>query len=111
MAKTEEWLTIRSGGKELGVRNPLRIRSSPGATSPVVAYLSPGDILIWTGEVRRIGDYDWYEVIFTDPVMGQVSGWVNGFYLTDDGKALAGDSVESLFDVLTDASTAGSLEF
>jgi hypothetical protein len=109
VAKTEEWLTIRSGGKHLGVMNPLRIRSEPGVSSTVLAYVSQGKSLEWTGEVRRIGNYDWYEVTFTDPVMGHVSGWVNSFYLTADGKALAGDTVESLFEVLRDVSTVDQL--
>jgi hypothetical protein len=108
-ASSDEWLTIRSGGKKLAVLNPLRVRNSPGVSSTVVAYISQGDSLTWTGAVKRIGNYDWFEVTFDDPVMGHIVGWVNSFYLTEDGKSLAGDSLKSMFNVQIDASAIGRL--
>jgi hypothetical protein len=65
-AKVDEWFTILNGGKEMWSFRPERIFQNPTESSIGLGWVSPKDILHWTGKVAFTPTEwkykDWYEV-------------------------------------------------
>ncbi|NIS83423.1 MAG: SH3 domain-containing protein [Anaerolineales bacterium] len=80
-----------TGGREMMVTNPLKIRATPGMDGMVITYASVHERVTLTGKVKQMGATDWYQVVYEDRYKGKVTGWVSGNYLIDTGDNPAGD--------------------
>ena len=65
-AKMEEWFTVLNGGREMWSFRAERIFQKPTENSTVLGWLSPRDVVHWTGTVAYTPTErkykDWYEV-------------------------------------------------
>jgi len=85
-ATMDEWLTLRRGGKDVWSFRPERIFAEPNEHSAGLGWVSPRDILRWTGQVRYDpggGKYHtWYEVELTK-LDRQIKGWYKAALLEE----------------------------
>lgn len=68
-AKLAEWFTVVNGGKEMWSFRPERIFQGPSESATALGWVSPKDVLHWTGKIaysEKEWKYkDWYEVQLT----------------------------------------------
>lgn len=85
-ATMNEWFTILNGGREMWSFRPERIFQKPTESSTGIGWVSPKDILHWTGRVAFTPTEwkykDWYEVELTK--MGKtIKGWYKAALLEE----------------------------
>ena len=78
IATLDEWLVILAGGREMWSFRTERIFAQPSQSSAAPAWVTPQDVLRWTGHVR-INNLEpkyknWYEVEFTK-LDKEFKGW------------------------------------
>ncbi len=85
-ATMDEWLTLRRGGKDVWSFRTERIFAEPNEHSAGLGWVSPRDILRWTGQVRydpEGGKYHtWYEVELTK-LERRIKGWYKAALLEE----------------------------
>ena len=85
-ATLDEWLTLRRGGKDVWSFRPERIFADPNKGSAGLGWVSPKDILRWTGRVRYDPEeekyHTWYEVELTK-LDRRIKGWYKAALLEE----------------------------
>lgn len=104
-----EWFTTLNGGREMWSFRPERIFQEPSESSMTLGWVSPRDILYWTGEVtyaEKEWKYKrWYEVELTK-LDKTIKGWYKANlleeYVIPENFVEANDfsGVAALFDML-----------
>lgn len=107
-AALDEWLVILTGGREMWSFRTERIFTQPSQISVAAAWVTPKDILHWTGHVRvnnRETKYKtWYEVEFTK-LDREFKGWYKASLLEEFVLPTAGtdmtipENKEKVFDL------------
>ncbi|MGZ6316017.1 MAG: SH3 domain-containing protein [Anaerolineales bacterium] len=85
-AAIDEWLVIMAGGRPMWTRRTERIFSQPTEHTAAPAWVSPQDVLRWTGHVR-FNDQEpkyktWYEVELTK-LDQRFKGWYKASLLEE----------------------------
>jgi len=85
-ATMDEWLTLRRGGKDVWSFRTERIFAEPNEHSAGLGWVSPKDILHWTGQVRydpeEVKYHTWYEVEMTK-LDRRIKGWYKAALLEE----------------------------
>jgi hypothetical protein len=85
-ATMDEWLVILSGGREMWSFRTERIFAQPSQSSAAPAWITPKDVLHWTGHIQ-INNQEpkyktWYEVEFTK-LDKEFKGWYKASLLEE----------------------------
>jgi hypothetical protein len=85
-ASLDEWLIILSGGRAMWSFRTERIFTEPSQSSAAPAWVTPKDVLRWTGHVRVNNQEtkykNWYEVEFTK-LDREFKGWYKASLLEE----------------------------
>jgi hypothetical protein len=85
-ATMDEWLVIQSGGRPMWSFRTERIFALPSQSSAAPAWVTPTDVLLWTGHVQVNNQEPkyklWYEVKFTK-LDKEFKGWYKASIMED----------------------------
>ncbi len=125
-ANLAEWFTVVNGGKEMWSFRPERIFQQPTERATALGWVSPKDILHWTGKVAYTATEwkykDWYEVQLTK-LEKTITGWYKAplmeefvipevFVEANDLKGIAGlfDMTKPLLRIPSDPEIAEAIQ-
>jgi hypothetical protein len=74
-ATIEEFEDLIIGVRKVWAWDSLSVRVAPGIEAERLGYLTAGQIVNWTGQVRSVDGEEWYEVIYHDRYGREVRGW------------------------------------
>ena len=74
-ATLEEFEDLLAGVRKVWAWDSLSVRVAPGIEAERLGYLSAGQIVNWTGQVKSVDGDEWYEVIYRDRYGREVRGW------------------------------------
>lgn len=107
-AKLQEWFTVLNGGRAMWSFRPERIFQKPTEASTGIGWVSPRDIVHWTGNVAYTPTEwkykDWYEVELTKqgkPIKGWYKAVLLEEFVIPEKYVEANDraSIATLFDM------------
>lgn len=85
-ATIDEWLVVLAGGRDMWTLRTERIFAEPSQSAAAPAWVTPNDILLWTGHVRVNNQEPkyktWYEVQLTK-LDQEFKGWYKASLLQE----------------------------